>query len=93
MSIAKNISSSFFYQIGITLLNFIATIVITRLIGPNGRGDIAIYNNAVAIATTFFSFSLGSAIVHFVASKKMTPQQAFSNINCYNHILTHICHV
>ncbi len=80
MSIAKNISSSFFYQIGITLLNFIATIVITRLIGPNGRGDIAIYNNAVAIATTFFSFSLGSAIVHFVASKKMTPQQAFSNI-------------
>jgi O-antigen/teichoic acid export membrane protein len=66
------------YQIGITLLNFIIIILITRLLGVDGRGHVAIYNNAVAIATTVFGISLGSAMVYFIASKKIIVQQAFS---------------
>jgi O-antigen/teichoic acid export membrane protein len=80
LGIQKNISSSLVYQIGISLLNFMITILITRIIGANGRGDVAIYNNAVAIATTVFGISMSSALVYFIASKKLDAQQAFSII-------------
>jgi O-antigen/teichoic acid export membrane protein len=58
------------YQIGITILNFFCMMLITRILGVEARGQIVIYNNALAIFSTFFSFSLGSGIVYFVANQQ-----------------------
>jgi O-antigen/teichoic acid export membrane protein len=75
MLIQKNIQWTMLYQIGIALLNFLVIVVITKILGDSGRGAIAVYNQTIALFTTFIGFSLGSGIVYFVASKKISIAQ------------------
>jgi O-antigen/teichoic acid export membrane protein len=78
LGIKKNIGASLAYQIGIALLNFLVSLFIARLFGANGRGDLAIYNSAVAIGVTTFGISISSAMVYFIASKKISLQESYS---------------
>jgi O-antigen/teichoic acid export membrane protein len=80
LNIQKNINASLVYQIGITLFNFLSILLITRILGEDGRGQVAVYNNAIALFTTIFSFSLGSGLVHFIANKKMTASIAIQQL-------------
>ncbi len=71
MSLRRNITVSYAIQILNTGLTFIASIFITRLLGTSGKGEFAVYSNALTIATIWLGFSLPSSIVYFVSSKKL----------------------
>lgn len=71
MSIKRNITLSYVIQIINTGLSFIASVLITRLLGTTGRGEFAVYSNALTIAAIWLGLSLPSSIVYFVSSKKL----------------------
>jgi O-antigen/teichoic acid export membrane protein len=71
LSLQKNINTSLIYQIAITILVFASLLLVTRILSVDSRGQLSIYTNAVTLASTIFSFSLGSAIVYFIAGKKI----------------------
>ncbi|MDP1725750.1 MAG: polysaccharide biosynthesis C-terminal domain-containing protein [Bacteroidota bacterium] len=73
MSIKRNITLSYAIQIINTGLTFAASVFITRILGTEGRGEFAVYSNALVIASIWLGFSLPSSIVYFVSSKKLNP--------------------
>ena len=71
MSINKNIFYSVLTQIPGILLGFISGILITRILGPAGRGVFSIFQSDIELCALFFGFSLNSALTYFVANRKI----------------------
>ncbi len=80
MSIKKNISFTFSAQILNTVIGFVTSIVITRILGAEGRGEHAIYTNSIAFAVLFFGFSLNSTIPYFINSGKAKADELLSTM-------------
>jgi O-antigen/teichoic acid export membrane protein len=80
LSIRNNVKASVLYQIVISGLQFSIIWALTRILGASGRADLAVFNSAIDVATIFGGLGLGSALVYFVASKKITVQQGWSAI-------------
>ncbi|HVZ97322.1 MAG TPA: oligosaccharide flippase family protein [Chitinophagaceae bacterium] len=80
MSIKKNISFIFGSQIINTIIGFVSSIFITRILGSEGRGDNTIFTNAIAFSVLFFGFSINSTIVYFVNSNKVKAGELLSTI-------------
>ena len=80
MSIKKNISFVFGSQIINTIIGFISSIFITRILGPAGRGDNTIFTNSIAFAVLLFGFSINSTIVYFINSGKAKAGELLSTI-------------
>jgi O-antigen/teichoic acid export membrane protein len=58
----------------------VSSIFITRILGPEGRGENAIFTNSVAFAVLFFGFSINSTIVYFINSGKAKAEELLSTI-------------
>lgn len=80
MSIKKNISFIFGSQIINTVIGFVSSIFITRILGPEGRGENTIFTNSIAFAVLFFGFSINSTIVYFINSGKVKAEELLSTI-------------
>ena len=80
MSIRKNISFIFSAQILNTLIGFVSSIIITRILGAEGRGENAIFTNSTAFAVLFFGFSINSTIPYFINSGKAKAEELLSTI-------------
>ncbi len=78
MSIKKNISFIFGSQVINTIIGFISSIFITRILGPAGRGENTIFTNSIAFAVLFFGFSINSTIVYFINSGKAKAGELLS---------------
>jgi O-antigen/teichoic acid export membrane protein len=80
LSLSKNISFTFLSQIGNTVLAFISTILITRILGVSGRGEYAIFTNSSSFVVLFFGFSITSTIPYFINSGKAKAEDLLTTI-------------
>ncbi len=80
MSIRKSISFTFGSQIINTVVSFISSIFITRILGAEGRGEYAIYTNALAMVSIWLGFSLSSSIIYFASGNKMDGGRMFTTM-------------
>jgi O-antigen/teichoic acid export membrane protein len=60
-------------QVVVVVLAFIASIAQARVLGADGRGDVARFVNAASLAVLYLGLGLSSAITYFVASGKAHP--------------------
>jgi O-antigen/teichoic acid export membrane protein len=67
-------------QIINTLIGFVSSIIITRILGPEGRGENTIFLSSIAFAVLFFSFSINSTISYFINSGKAKSEELLSTI-------------
>ena len=61
-------------------MGFISSIIITRILGAEGRGENAIFSNAIAFAVLFFGFSINSTIPYFINSGKAKAEELLTTI-------------
>jgi len=61
-------------QAAIVFLVFATSVAQARLLGPFGRGELALFLNAGGLFVLLFGFGIGSAITYFVASDAAQPQ-------------------
>ncbi len=64
----RQIKNTVLLQIAITLLNLLSVVLLYKVFGTYTRGQMVIYNNAIAIATAIGGLSMGSTIVWAIAS-------------------------
>jgi len=79
MSIKKNISITFISQIIIAGIGFILSVFIARLLGAEGRGAYALYQNSVQLAGVWLGFSLSSTIIYFTQQGEMNTSRLLGN--------------
>ncbi|MDP4285615.1 MAG: polysaccharide biosynthesis C-terminal domain-containing protein [Bacteroidota bacterium] len=80
MSIKKSISFTFGAQIINSVIGFISSIIITRILGAEGRGENAIFSNAIAFSVLFFGFSISSTIPYFINSGKAKAEELLTTV-------------
>jgi len=66
-------------QIITMVIGFISSIFITRLLGAEGKGDYAVFSNAITLASVWLGLSLPSSIIYFAGSKKIDSGKMLSN--------------
>jgi len=80
LSLKKNISFVFSAQILNAFISFLSSIIITRILGAEGRGEYTIFLNTVSFAVLFFGFSINSTISYFINSGKAKSEELLSTI-------------
>ncbi len=70
-SISENATYSILTQIPTQIFAILSSIIITRILGPEGKGFYAIFYANVSLFATALDFSILNAIIYFVASGKM----------------------
>ena len=79
MSLKANISLNFISQIVNLFTSFGASILLARVLGPEGRGDYILILTSAGFLVQFFTFGIESSITHFIASNKIDrPKLLFS---------------
>jgi O-antigen/teichoic acid export membrane protein len=68
-SYRKNLISSLSTQYLNTFLTFINSIFLARILSDYGRGEYALYLNAINLFILIFSFSLPTGVIYFISSK------------------------
>lgn len=84
LKLGSNILYVFSSQIINLLLGVVTSILSAKVLKADGRGEIAIYTGALAIITTWLGLSLNSAVIYFVASKKIREESFFYSSLLYN---------
>ena len=74
-SFSKSAVYTFLTQIPTQLFGIISGIFITRMLGPEGKGIYAIFYADISLFITILGFSINTAIIHYLASKKMTEEK------------------
>ena len=67
-------------QIINTAIGFITSIIMTRILGTEGRGENTIFLNSVGFSVLFFGFSINSTISYFINSGKAKAGELLSTI-------------
>lgn len=88
MSLKKNILASYLSQIVNVVISFAISILTARILGASGRGDLALFNNSLNLASAWLGFSVNTAIVYFVASGKMDPAKIFYSLGSFSILAT-----
>lgn len=71
----KNIIANHTAQIVSVVSNFLCTIMLARMLGTFGQGELTLYNTFTSIVLLISGLGLPSAIVYFLASKKLNAQK------------------
>lgn len=80
MSLKKSISFTFTAQIINTIIGFFTSVIITRILGAEGRGEYAIYINSIAFAVLFFGFSINSTIPYFINAGRVKADELLTTL-------------
>jgi O-antigen/teichoic acid export membrane protein len=72
--VARAVMTTSISQIAVIGLSVVTSLSQARLLGADGRGDLARFVNAGALAVLFLSLGLNSAITYFVASGAAQPR-------------------
>jgi O-antigen/teichoic acid export membrane protein len=78
LSIKKNISVTLLSQILNTVVGFVASIYVTRLLGVEAKGEYSLFSNSLTLAGIWLGFSLPSGIIYYVSSKKIDGNKMFA---------------
>lgn len=77
-SFGTDFFSTFLTSVVGFLFGTVASILIARAIGPEGKGILALISLASGQAMNFLSLGIGLAIVHYVGSSRVNPRVAAS---------------
>jgi O-antigen/teichoic acid export membrane protein len=80
LGLRKNISFTFIAQIVNAIFAFLSTVLLTRILGAEGRGEYAIFTNSIGFSVIFFGFSITSTIPYFINSGKAKTEDLLSTI-------------
>jgi len=86
-SFSRSATYTFLTQIPTQIFGIISGIFITRMLGPEGKGVYAIFYADISLFITILGFSINTAIIHFLASKKLTEAKLLG-ISVYFSLLT-----
>lgn len=86
-SISRSFILTFITQFPTQLFGIIAGIFITRILGPTGRGLYAILLADIGLFNIIFSFSITTAIIYFISSKKI-PLNKILGISITSSLIT-----
>ena len=78
-SFSKNSLISFLTEVVVFIFGFAALIIITRVLGPEGKGIYSLILLVPGLMIAFGNFGIGSANVYFTGSKKYKIQDIVSN--------------
>jgi len=78
-SFSKNSLITFVTEIAFFVLGLLSLIIITRVLGPEGKGIYSLIILVPALLINFGSLGIGGANVYFVGSKKYKVQDIVSN--------------
>jgi len=78
-SFSRNSLISFFTRVIVFVFGFITFIIITRVLGPEGKGIYSLVLLVPALMLNFGNFGIGSANVYFTGKKKYKIQDIISN--------------
>ena len=73
----KNISVTFFNQLFGVLLGVINSILITRLLGVEGKGVFALLIAFIGLSTVFLNIGLPAAVTYFISSEQYKINKIF----------------
>lgn len=76
----KGVLLTFSAEIASLFLVMIINVIITRWLGPGGKGALALITNYFLILTSVFSFGMSESVVFFLSSRKYKSDQIFSSI-------------
>ena len=71
-----NVNFVFFSTLTAYSLTFLYVVLVSRTLGPEGRGVTALYQAGISLALALLSFGISPATVYFVGRRDLTPRQA-----------------
>jgi O-antigen/teichoic acid export membrane protein len=77
---ARGVFTTSLSQIGVLVLSIGTSIAQARILGSEGRGDVARFVNAGAVVVLYFGLGISSAITYFVASRRVRPAILFHTL-------------
>ena len=80
MSLKQNISLNFISQIVNLVTSFGTSILLSRVLGPEGRGDYILILTSAGFLVQFFTFGIESSITHFIASSKINVSKLMISV-------------
>ena len=75
MALKRNIIATFFTQVPVIALKFLAGIIVTRLIGAEGKGIYAIFIANIELLALFFSISANTGSTYFISTKEISEKK------------------
>jgi O-antigen/teichoic acid export membrane protein len=82
----KDIIYNYLSQIINIGLSFFSSVLITRMLGPEGRGDFSIFLNSSNIFLILLGFSLSSNIIYFLNKEKLDKSKLINSAILLNLI-------
>ncbi|MEO0226694.1 MAG: polysaccharide biosynthesis C-terminal domain-containing protein [candidate division WOR-3 bacterium] len=76
----KKTVATFITQIGCLILVLIGTIIITRNLGPEGKGIISLLTNYVMIVVSVFTFGMSEGVVYYLGTNKYSHKDIYTSI-------------
>ena len=84
----SNILNEIITKYSSVIFNFINTILVTRLLSDEGRGQYALYTNFIQFVILFLSFSVSSSIINKVANDKFKVGEVLISLIIYFFIVS-----
>ncbi|GIV40724.1 MAG: polysaccharide biosynthesis protein [Vicingaceae bacterium] len=78
MSFKKHTAQTLFSNILVVGLSVANSVLLARLLGPEGRGHFAIYQASVNLLTIWLSFGLQSSLVYFLSKDERILKPSFN---------------
>lgn len=78
-----SIANNFFNLI----CSFFSGMIIARILGPQGKGELYLINQIVSISSVFFAIGIGPAILYFLKKKEILRGQSLKIIVIYTLIV------
>lgn len=75
----KKSAITFFSEIGIFIFGFLSLVIITRMLGPEGKGAYSLILLVPSLMLTFGSCGIGAANIYFTGNKKYKVEDVISN--------------
>lgn len=86
MSIKKGVFYSFITQFPTAILGVISGILITRILGPEGKGVLTIFQSDVILLSLLLSFNINLGLVYFISTKKISIPEMLGIAICLGGI-------
>ena len=74
----KNLIYSYTSQSIVVFSNFTSSILVARMVGAFGQGQLGLYINFLTLLSLIIGFGIPSALVYYIASNKLRKENVFS---------------
>ena len=71
-----NINFVFLFALTSNTTGFLVAILLARALGPEGRGDTALFQAAVGIGVAFANLGVGASVFYFVSRREIEARDA-----------------